>query len=135
MRFRSVFFSIMEPKIHHPYIKVGRIKSTVAQDAHIKCADIYISKNQIKHISARHHIELQQLGMTVEQYIGYIIDNYNQIRKGAGESILLVVYDDGNSKHDSAAMALNYSIEKEFWEIKTAQPRKTDDILKREKIW
>lgn len=125
----------MESKVHHPYIKVGRIKSTIAQDAHIKCADIYISENQIKHISARHNLELQQLGMTVEQYIKYIIDNYNQIRKGAGDSILLVVFNNSNNKHDSAAMALNYSIEKEFWEIKTAQPRKTDDILKRKKIW
>ena len=73
--------------------------------------------------------------MTVEQYIKYIIDNYNQISKGTGESILLVVFNNSNNKHDSAAMALNYSIEKEFWEIKTAQPRKTDDILKRKKIW
>lgn len=125
----------MESKVHHPYIKVGRIKSTIAQDAHIKCADIYISENQIKHISARHHTELLQLGFTVEQYIKYIIDNYNQIRKGAGDSILLVVFNNSNTKHDSAAMALNYCIEKEFWEIKTAQPRKTDDILKRKKIW
>ncbi len=125
----------MESKVHHPYIKVGRIKSTIAQDAHIKCADIYISENQIKHISARHHTELLQLGLTVEQYIKYIIDNYNQIRKGTGESILLVVFNNSNNKHDSAAMALNYCIEKEFWEIKTAQPRKTDDILKRKKIW
>ena len=125
----------MESKVHHPYIKVGRIKSTIAQDAHIKCADIYISENQIKHISARHNLELQQLGMTVEQYIKYIIDNYNQIRKGTGDSILLVVFNNSNNKHDSAAMALNYCIKKEFWEIKTAQPRKTDDILKRKKIW
>lgn len=75
------------------------------------------------------------MGLTVEQYITFIISNYNQIRKGAGDSILLVVFNNSNNKHDSAAMALNYCIEKEFWEIKTAQPRKTDDILKREKIW
>ena len=73
--------------------------------------------------------------MTAEEYIKYILNNFNQIRKGSGESILLVVYHETDNKHNTAAMALNYSIEKEFWEIKTAQPRKTDDILKREKIW
>ncbi len=125
----------MGTTVHHPYIKVGRIKSTIAQDAHIKCADFYIAEKQIKHISARHHTELLQLGLTVEQYIKFIINNFNQIRKAAGDSILPVVYDNCNDKHDSAAMALNYSIEKEFWEIKTAQHRKTADIFKREKIW
>ena len=125
----------MKQEIHHPYTKFGRIKSTIAQKAHIKCADIYISENQIKHIYARHKTELAQIGMTVESYIYFILNNYNQIRKGSGESILLVVYDDNNDRHNTAALALNYSIEKEFWEIKTAQPRKTEDILKREKIW
>ena len=125
----------MKPEIHHPYTKLGRIKSTIAQEAHIKCADIYISVNQLKHIYARHQKELEQIGMTAEEYIKYILNNFNQIRKGSGESILLVVYYEPDDKHNTAAMALNYSIEKEFWEIKTAQPRKTDDILKREKIW
>ena len=125
----------MKPEIHHPYTKLGRIKSTIAQEAHIKCADIYISDNQIKHIYARHQKELEQIGMRAEEYIKYILNNFNQIRKGSGESILLVVYHETDNKHNTAAMALNYSIEKEFWEIKTAQPRKTDDILKREKIW
>ena len=125
----------MNPEIHHPYTKLGRIKSTIAQEAHIKCTDIYISVNQLKHIYARHQKELEQIGMTAEEYIKYILNNFNQIRKGSGESILLVVYHETDDKHNTAAMALNYSIEKEFWEIKTAQPRKTDDILKREKIW
>ena len=125
----------MKQEIHHPYTKLGRIKSTIAQEAHIKCADIYISVNQLKHIYARHKTELEQIGMTAEEYIKYILNNFNQIRKGSGESILLVVYNEADDKHNTAAMALNYSIEKEFWEIKTAQPRKTDDILKREKIW
>jgi hypothetical protein len=122
-------------QINKPYTKIGRLKSTIAKEAHIKCADIYISDNQIKHIKARHKTELEQLGITAELYIKMVVENFNEIRKGSGDSILLVVYQDTESKHHTAAVSLNYSIKEGFWEIKTAQPRKTEDILKREKIW
>ena len=122
-------------KISKPYIKVGRLKATIAKEAHLKCADIYVSENQIKHICARHKTELEQLGLSVDMYIKSILENFNQIREGSDNSVLLVVFRDGNKHHNTAAISLNYSIEDEFWEIKTAQPRKTEDIIKRKKIW
>ncbi len=122
-------------KISKPYIKVGRLKATIAKEAHLKCADIYVSENQIKHICARHKTELEQLGLSVDMYIKSILENFNQIREGSDNSVLLVVFRDGNKHHNTAAISLNYSIEDEFWEIKTAQPRKTEDIMKRKKIW
>ena len=39
-----------QTEIHDPYIKVGRISVPIARKAHIKAADIYVSKNQLKHI-------------------------------------------------------------------------------------
>ena len=36
------------------YVKVGRIRMNIAKVAKIKCADIYISKNQIIHIGKTH---------------------------------------------------------------------------------
>ncbi len=122
-------------QIRNPYIKVGRLKATVARQAHLKCADIYVSENQIKHITIRHKVELEQLGLSAEVYVKTIIENFTQIRQGAGESVLLVVYDDANEQHHTAAISLNYSLKKGFWEIKTAQPRRTEEILKKKKIW
>lgn len=54
-------------KIRKPYLKVGRLKATIAQEAHLKCADIYVSGNQIKHIGNKHCIELEQLEVKTVQ--------------------------------------------------------------------
>lgn len=34
-----------------------------------------------------------------------------------------------------AAIQLNYSLKKEFWEVKTAQPRSLADLKKRKLLW
>ncbi|MBR3711812.1 MAG: hypothetical protein IKM98_01285 [Bacteroidales bacterium] len=122
-------------KVNEPYIKVGRLKATIARKAHLKCADIYVSENQIRHITIRHKVELEQVGLSAEVYVKTIVENFTQIRQGSGESVLLVVYDDANEQHNTAAISLNYSLQKGFWEIKTAQPRRTEEILKKKKIW
>lgn len=122
-------------KINKPYTKIGRLKSTIAKKAHLKCADIYISENQIKHIKNKHCAELEQLGLSAEVYIKTIISNFNEIREGASDSILLVIFEKGNDFHNTAALTLNYSVEEGFWEVKTAQPRNTQNLLKKKKIW
>ncbi len=122
-------------KIRKPYLKVGRLKATIAQEAHLKCADIYVSENQIKHIENKHCVELEQLGLSAEVYLKTIISNFNEIREGANGSILLVIFEKDNEFHNTAALTLNYSIEEGFWEVKTAQPRNTKNLLKKKKIW
>ena len=98
-------------------------------------ADIYISRNQIDHINKRHGKELEQVGLSWDIYVQTILDNFNQIRQGSGKSILLVIYKEGDTAHNTAAISMNYSLEKGFWELKTAEPRSTKDIEKRKKIW
>ncbi len=44
-------------------IKIGRINWSVAKAAHIKCADIVITKNYLQHINNTHSKELEQVGM------------------------------------------------------------------------
>lgn len=122
-------------QIRNPYIKVGRLKATVARQAHLKCADIYVSENQIKHIENKHCVELEQLGLSAEVYLKTIISNFNEIREGTNGSILLVIFEKDNEFHNTAALTLNYSIEEGFWEVKTAQPRNTKNLLKKKKIW
>lgn len=122
-------------KIRTPYTKVGRLKSTIARQAHLKCADIYVSENEIKHIENKHSVELEQLGLSADVYVKTIINNFNEIREGANGSILLVIFEKDNDFHNTAALTLNYSIEEGFGEVKTAQPRNTKNLLKKKKIW
>ena len=122
-------------QIRTPYTKVGRLKSTIARQAHLKCADIYVSENEIKHIENKHSVELEQLGLSADVYVKTIINNFNEIREGANGSILLVIFEKDNDFHNTAALTLNYSIEEGFWEVKTAQPRNTKNLLKKKKIW
>lgn len=120
--------------LQHPYIKVGRLKMNVAKAAHLKCADIVVSQNYLKHIEKKHSTELKTLGIDSYSYVKLIVDNYNQIRQGSDDSVLLVVFRVGDL-HDVAAIKLTYITSKDVWEVKTAQPRNSKDVLKRKLLW
>lgn len=122
-------------EIGKPYIKVGRIKYSVANKSHLKCADIYVSKNYLRHIAIGHKTELERVGISALDFIKLVANNYNQIRKGSGDSYMLVIYHKNENIHYTACISINFSLENEFWEVKTAQPRDTKDIEKRERIW
>ena len=122
-----------QTEIHDPYIKVGRISVPIARKAHIKAADIYVSKNQLKHIWNIHGNELSTIGIDAITLVKSVCCNFNQIRKGSGSSILLVIYDDRLPK--VVAIDLNYSLKNEFWEVKTAEPRRCSTVLKLALIW
>ncbi|MBQ9434911.1 MAG: hypothetical protein IJU33_02155 [Bacteroidales bacterium] len=113
--------------------KLGRLKLSVARAINVKCANICISDSYIVHIANTHKKELEQVGMSAIDYAQFVVDNYNQIRKGSGDSILLVVYNKELSH--TAAIALNYSLKSEFWEVKTAEPRRQSEIVKRKLLW
>lgn len=115
-------------------IVVGRIKWTIAKQAHIKCANIVISNNYLVHITNAHKKELETLGMSAEGYVRYITTNFNSIRKGSGESVLLVVETTNKLSH-IAAIVLNYDKQHNYWQIKTAQPRTTEAVKKKKKLW
>jgi len=73
------------------YKKVGRINFTIAKQAHIKSGDIVINSNYLSHIKQKHGEQLAQLGIEVVDFIKIITRSFYQIRKGSGNSILLVV--------------------------------------------
>ncbi|MBP9994477.1 MAG: hypothetical protein KBT67_05975 [bacterium] len=112
-------------------IKIGRLKMTIAKAIKRKCADIYITDNYLKHISNYHRIELESLGINALDYVKLIATNFTQIRKGSGDSLLLVIYRD--DVHDTAAISL--SLNGDIWEVRTAQPRRTKEIEKKELLW
>lgn len=115
------------------YIKVGRIKSTVAKKAHVKSAYIYIDESHLKHIEKKHGGYLAKLGIDAETFVRCICQNFNQMRHGTESSVLLVVY--RNNLHYVAAIDLNYSLKKGFWEVKTAQPRYSRAVLRLALMW
>lgn len=119
--------------IAHPYKKVGRLNWTVSKEAHVKAADIYISENQITHIKNVHGKQLNSLGIDAITFVEMVCGSFNQIRKGSKESLLLVIYD--NKLSSVIAISLNYSIEKEFWEVKTAEPRRRKTVEKSALVW
>lgn len=120
-------------KIREPYYKIGRLRMNIAKKAHLKCADIYISKNQLKHIQLKHKKELDQLCISADIFVKTIVENFNQIRKGSENSYFLVIYDNNLSK--TAAIKLNLSINDGFRKIKTATPMRIADLMKHQLIW
>ena len=114
------------------YIKVGRIRQTVAKEAHIKSADIMVNANHVKHIALKHNAELKLCGITPLEYIELIVNKFTEIRQNKGESLLLVKRNDPHDA-DTVTIELLYNDMTKFWEVKTAQPRR--NILNNELLW
>ena len=118
-----------------PFIHVGEISKVIAEEAGISKGKIYVSINQLQHIAGKHETEINQIGMKVLDYIRFVCQNFNQIRKAANSSVLLVVYSEKLS--NTAAIELNFALDmkKGFWEIKTAEPRRFSSIKNKTLIW
>ncbi len=120
-------------KIAQNYQQVGKLPLKVARDLDIKQRNIYISDNNMLHIQKWHKKELEQLGISAKDFVNLVVHLFNQVRKGSGTSLLLVVYN--VELHYVAAIDLNYSLKNDFWEIKTAQPRRTKEVEKQTLLW
>lgn len=121
--------------ISYPFLKVGRLKKSIADKAHIKSADIYVTEDHLRHIYNYHGKELSTMGFSAMDFVKTIVSNFNQIRIGSGNSYLLVIYDEKSSVQHTAAISINYIVKKGIWEVKTAQPRSVQSIKKKKRIW
>lgn len=115
------------------YLLLGCIDNKTSKESGLKSGEIKISDNYLKHIKNDHWKELEYFGFKAEDFVRFIVENFNQIREGTGNSYLLVVYDKKYPK--VAAIELNYSLKKEFWEIKTAEPRRIESVEKRKLLY
>ncbi|MDR3350295.1 MAG: hypothetical protein LBN98_01440 [Prevotellaceae bacterium] len=112
------------------YTKVGRLSQPVAKAIRRKAANIYIDDNHLRHIFIQHQEELAAIGFDALTFVQLVVSNYNRIYKGAGASLLLVIY---NGKPKVTAIELNLVLKYGFYEVKTAAiVRKT--FLKEEKL-
>ena len=121
----------MKKKSIEKQIKVGRLKMTIARKINKKCADIYLTPNYLKHIERRHKTELGKVGFTAVDFVKAVVKSYNQIRKGSSDSILLVIFN-GDLNYTAG---IDLCLSGDHWEVKTAEPRKTEDIIKRKLLW
>ena len=114
------------------YVKVGRIRRSIAEIARVKAADIMVNANHFKHIAKYHTAELEVLAMTPLDYVKMVVDNYAQIRSNQGSSLLLVKLNQDRDS-DTVSIELLYDNVRNFWEVKTAQPRR--DLRNNELLW
>ena len=110
------------------YYVVGRIKYRSWATAVLKVRDIIVYESELVHIYNDHKKELSKIGMTAFDFVNFIIDNYNEIREGTKNSVLLVVRRENISNY--AALEL-FLAEKEMYKIKTATPIKNAQLLKK----
>lgn len=122
----------MKNILPNEYIKVGRLKMTIANDIHQKAAYIYITENQVKHIEDRHHVELSKVGFSALDFVKAICSSFNQIR-ATRNGLLLVKYN--SILPYTAVIELQYIDKTNFWEIKTAEPRRVSTVKKKALIW
>lgn len=116
------------------YRKVGRLSRPIALHVHRLCADIFVSENYLKHIQYTHENELKQLGFGAFEYVRFIVSQYNEIRAGKGNALLLIVRSQAN-EHCTAVIDIAYNPKSDVWEVKTAQPRNSKHLERQEKLW
>lgn len=107
------------------------ISETIAEKAGIPSGVIEITDYGLKLIIDRHSVELEQMGLEPYDYVKHIASNFNQIRKGTGDSLLLVVF----RKNISDVAAIDLSYNGKSWIVKTAQPRAYKNIVKNKLLW
>lgn len=74
------------------YIKVGRIRMNSWATEVLSAYDIIIYESELIHIKNRHGKELQTIGMTAFDFVKFIISNYNEVRQGTKNTLLLCVH-------------------------------------------
>lgn len=106
---------------------MGRIRRNSWANSVLGAYDVMVSEQELVHIHNRHATELQRIGMTAFDFVKFILDNYNAIYKGSGTSFLLVVKRPVLSSQ--AAIELTVISRKNQYQIKTATPVKTKQIV------
>ncbi len=117
------------------FMKVGEITASVARAAGIEPGDIVLGSTALRHIEEQHSTEIQTYGLTPLATVQYVADNFNQIRQGSGDSLLLIVVGFKGDMTLTAAIQINHSTKKGFWEVATAQPRRIKAIAKKKILY
>ncbi|MDR0812015.1 MAG: hypothetical protein LBN23_07085 [Paludibacter sp.] len=110
------------------FYKVGKIRYQNWAVKILKATDIVVFESELVHIS-KHHPEISRLGLTVFDFIKYVVKNFNRIYKGTKNSYILAVWHEHSAF--SAAIELFVNENKEIYRINTAHPFDTNTLLKK----
>ncbi len=102
------------------YYKVGRIKMNSWAAEVLPVLDIICYESELVHISKDHHKELAIIGMTAFDFVKYICSNFNELRKGTGNSVLLAVNRPRVSNVAAVEICKEEKNNKDVYKIKTA---------------
>lgn len=119
-----------------PVSAVGKIKEYIDFPKTVRTIRANTG-NYIKHNNK--HIDeidekLSDLGITKEGYIGYVAQNYNQIRLG-NSPLSLVIVVSGDELNHMAAIHLYYDKNEHFWLVTSVHAIREKDLEKMRLIW
>lgn len=122
------------------YIRVGRVRMNSWIAKALPVADIFVSERELVHITSKHARELNALGFDALCYVGYILQNSNEVRRGnTRETYLFVVKPHGYTEKtvmQCAVVELTIGItnKKRLYRIKTAYPEIMGRLTKNELV-
>lgn len=115
-------------------IKVGEISEEIAQEASIQNGEIFLidgnKKYGLQHIIQNHKKELEQLGLTAEDFVLLVCQNFNEIREGHSGRLLLVK-NNGVPKVAVVELEVNDKV----YTVISASPRSKKYLNKRKLLW
>lgn len=108
--------------------KIGRIRFNSWATASLRACDIVIYETELVHIHNRHGRELGGMGFAAFDFVKYIADNFNEVRCGTGNSVLLVVHREHTSNMAAIELVMDVVNGREVYKIKTASPISTKKL-------
>ena len=94
--------------------------------------DIIIYESELVHIKNRHGKELQTIGMTAFDFVKFIISNYNEVRQGTKNTLLLCVHRPRTSNMAAIEVHQETVENRIVYKINTAAPIDTKQLCLKE---
>ena len=117
------------------YYKVGRIRMNSWANKILDAYDIIVYETELVHIAKRHNKELKKIGLTPFDFVKFVCNNFNELRKGKGLTTLLVV----RRQHTSNMAAIEIHKEEKngrmVYKINTAAPFDTKQLLSKKLLY
>lgn len=132
-------------------VVLGKIPKRIERETAgtIKAADICMyDENLYTHIN-KGHSDMTELDTDMITYVNYVIKNFFEIRRGTGESFMLIAKPQFvHRKTGNAQKSMNIAyieLQKNqittagttytYWEVKSGHPRRKKNLKKNEVIW
>ena len=111
-------------------IIVGELEKTIAKEISVLPGKIELNERAYNHILEDHRKELERVGMTPISFVQFVMQNFNEIRKGRTNELFLVVK---NGLSKIAVIRMNY--ETKVYRIGTATVIRNSFINKKDLLW